>query len=238
MNDPPRTADDPAAPRALARLVSGARADGPTEAELAALTAAVRARIGSGPPGGGGASAPRPHPRWLARALPSAAVLGTAALLLARVERPAPRAPAVVVRAPAPPPPAALPTPAPTALRPTPAEAPAPPPPAPRAAAPAPSPCDPDAHLRAVESARRTLREGAPQASLTVVARDRRNCPRGPLAEERDRVEIESLLALNRRADAARHLARFAQEHPGSLHLLDLRARMDSGVASAVRSRP
>ncbi|MFO0603309.1 MAG: hypothetical protein U0324_09055 [Polyangiales bacterium] len=242
MNDPPRTPDDPAAPRTLARLVKGARADGPTEAELAALTAALRARTAAGGPSG--ASPPRARTRWLARALPAAAVVGAAAALLARAERPAttPRAPAAVTAPaparPAPPPPAAAPAPAPSPA-PAPAAVAAPPPThvaVPEA--PSAAPCDPAAHVRAVDSARRSLREGSPAESLALVARDRRACLRGALAEERDRVEIESLLALNRRPEAERRLALFAREHPGSLHLLQLRARMDNGAAPAIPSRP
>lgn len=238
MNDPPRAPDDPAAPRALARLVKGARADGPTEAELAALTAALQARTAAGP-SGAGASPPRARPRWLSRALPAAAVVGAAAALLARVERPAtaPRAPAVVT-APAPARPAPPPPVAPAAPAPTPALAAPPPTHVAPADAPSATPCDPSAHLRAVDTARRSLREGSPAESLALVARDRRACLRGALAEERDRVEIESLLALNRRPEAERRLAQFAREHPGSLHLLQLRARMDNEATPALPSRP
>lgn len=229
--DPPRCTDDPAAPPELARLLRGARAEGPSEAELAALDAALGPLLGPPPSGGGGAAAPLA--RWWLRALGVASV---AAVLVAgvaslRSSRP-PRVTVLAAHT------APRDRPASVALTLSPEAPPAPEraPPitatvaTPRiTAAPAVPRCHPGEHVALLQTARTELRRGDPRASLASTARDRARCPRGSLAEERDAITIESLIRLDRGGEAARRLADFEREHPSSLHLRALRSLLDGG---------
>ncbi len=233
--DPPRSTDDPAAPPELARLVRGARAEGPSEAELAALDAALGPLLGPPPSGGGGAAAPLA--RWWLRALgvASLAVVVGAGVVAVRWSRPsramaptayvAPRdRPAIVA-------PAVSPEAPPVSERSPPVVAIVAPPRI--TAAPVVPPCDPAEHVALLQTARTELRRGDPRASLASTARDRARCPHGSLAEERDAVAIESLIRLDRGAEATRRLADFERGHPSSLHLRALRSLLDGGSQNA-----
>lgn len=232
--DPPRCTDDPAAPPELARLLRGARADGPSEAELAALGDALAPQLGPPPPGGGGAAAPLTRGWWLRTLGVASLAVGIGAGVVAlRPQRP-PRATAPAAHAaprdrPASVAPVVLPE-APPAPEQPPGAAPVAPQPPPHVtAAPAVVRCDPEEHLALLQTARSELRRGDPRASLASTARDRARCPHGSLAEERDAVAIESLFRLGRAGEASRRLADFAREHPSSLHLRALHSLLDAG---------
>lgn len=232
--DPPRCTDDPAAPPELARLMRGARVEGPSEAELAALDAALGPLLGP-PSSGGGAAAPLA--RWWLRAL---GVASLAAVLVSGVvalrssqppramapaahtaphDRPASIAPGVSPEAP--PAPERSPPIAATVATPR------------ITSAPAVARCDPGEHIALLQTARTELRHGDPRASLASTARDRARCPHGSLAEERDAIAIESLIRLDRGGEATRRLADFEREHPSSLHLRALRSLLDGGSPNA-----
>ncbi len=231
--DPPRCTDDPAAPSELALLVRGARAEGPSEAELAALDDALGHLLGP-PPSGGGGAAPVPLVRGWLRTLGVASVavglvVGVVAL---RSSRP-PRATAPPTTHAAPrdrPSPVVLPEVLPPPERSPPIAATVAPPATPRVVAvPAVPRCDPGEHVTLVQAARAELRRGDPRASLASTARDHARCPHGALAEEREAIAVESLVRLGRRGEAARRLAEFERDRPSSLHLRALRSLLDDG---------
>jgi outer membrane protein assembly factor BamD (BamD/ComL family) len=82
-----------------------------------------------------------------------------------------------------------------------------------------------------LEQARAELRSGDASAALTRVADHERMFPAGVLSEERDALEIEALVQLDRMADAQARWARFARSYPQSnyrprlQHLLNARDR-------------
>ena len=80
------------------------------------------------------------------------------------------------------------------------------------------------AEMRLLDTARKQIAEGQPQAALGTLDRYRAGHPMGVLSQEAAVVRIEALLASGRR-DEARALARtFFDEHPASPHAQRLRS--------------
>jgi len=129
------------------------------------------------------------------------------------VERPAPYSPT--------PNPAPIPAPAPD---PTPISR----TPTPIAAPPAPSSTSLSAERTLLDGARNALASHDAATALTLLADHRRRFPKPQLAEERDALTIQSLVALGRYDDARSAAARFKAATPGSLFLPAIEASLAS----------
>jgi len=79
------------------------------------------------------------------------------------------------------------------------------------------APLEPEALM--IRRAHDALLRGAPDRALVLVAEHARAYPTGALAQEREVIAIEALVAEGRRADAQTRAAAFRAAHPGSVHL-------------------
>lgn len=231
--DPPRLVEGN-----LAELLQRARRDGPSDAERAALDASLRAALPTP------SRAPSPWRVWTAGVIGAAAIAAWIGAGAPRPSTPTPRPEPATSLAPRPPAsersdasgPAAHPTALPAPRPHTPA-----PPPVARVDdddEPAPPRCAPARHVAAVEDARRALRARDPAAALSIAVRDRERCPGGALREERERIAVEALATLGRRAETLRSLAAFERAYPTSLHRRALRALVDAPAPAALPSTP
>ncbi|HEY8146946.1 MAG TPA: hypothetical protein VIG06_29905 [Kofleriaceae bacterium] len=84
------------------------------------------------------------------------------------------------------------------------------------------------AEARLLERAQTALRDGSPAAALRAVAAHAKQFPRGALAEERERLAVEALLALDRRHDAEARARRFHREFPRSVQWQRIRDLLDA----------
>lgn len=74
-----------------------------------------------------------------------------------------------------------------------------------------------ETHL--LDRAQAALREGAARTALSLCQRHAHRFPRGALREERERIAIEALLDLGRRAEAAARARAFEKRFPDSVQL-------------------
>src|SRR5690606_7956990 len=89
-----------------------------------------------------------------------------------------------------------------------------------------------------IERARRELVAGSPRAALVSLGAHQRDFPAGALAEERDVLWIQALLA-DGRADAARRRAAiFRRRHPESIHGPALEALTAEAAEAADPTKP
>ncbi len=219
------------APDSLRQLLSAARGDLPTAAELARVQARLDPLFHTPPP------APAPAPS--AAALAPTAKLGLLALGGVAVAgaiwlgtRSEPARPTAKPAAPsaeqtidpperaAPPAPKPSPEPAPAQSEPAvpadegPSSVNTPPPAPHRTAAPRPEPRPEDALL---EDARKALSSN-PQRALLLTREHEVTYPGGVLTQEREVIAIEALRRLGRSEEAAKRLERFEQRYPQSAH--------------------
>lgn len=82
---------------------------------------------------------------------------------------------------------------------------------------------------RILARAQTALRDGRVARALREIERHQAKFPRGALAEERERLAIEVLLALGRRDDAEARARNFRTMFPDSLQWSRVRALLDSG---------
>lgn len=80
------------------------------------------------------------------------------------------------------------------------------------------------AERRLVDSARAALAQGRHEPALSALATHRRRFPDGALAEERDALEVEALVAAGRRDEAAAAATGFEHRYPASLYRGRIRA--------------
>lgn len=248
--EPERLTDDAATPAELDRLLRGVRRGGHDPRSRAAVEAGLGALLDPATPSAAtppDAAAPAPSSSFVRAGLGAAIGLGVLALgvwlLAPRASSPvAPRLPEAPVaqpveRAPEPtPPPPAAPTDEPTPARTSdepPSTTPAVELARPRAVRPAPrdteraeTPAAPNqapTELTLLREARQ-LATSQPARALELCEVHRRTYPTGVLSEERAAIEIEALVALGRRDEAARRAEAFLRRHPTSAH----RARIDA----------
>ncbi len=226
-HDPPRWSHDDRAPRAVRDALRGARGYRPTAAQADAVARAVAQAVEAAPP-------PTPAAATAGSLKALFGVVGVglcAAWLTLRPAAPpaTPRATQVAARA----------LPAPTAVD---AVVVAPAPTAavvadaavaiaPATVAPRATPCTSAEHEARVQAAQRALREGPLPRALALANADRSRCPRGALAEERERVAIEALARAGRPAAAAQRWEQFQRAFPDSLYARRLRAVLGDGAA-------
>jgi hypothetical protein len=79
---------------------------------------------------------------------------------------------------------------------------------------------------RLIEMARTALTRGDPAATLSAIAQAEREFPAGQLAEERDVLRIQALLATGKRAEAEQAAETFEAKHPKSLELSAVKAML------------
>jgi len=73
------------------------------------------------------------------------------------------------------------------------------------------------AERKLIEMARTALARGRTDLALAAIRRHARSFPTGQLAEERDSLLVQALVAKGEHAQAHERAARFHQQHPQSL---------------------
>jgi outer membrane protein assembly factor BamD (BamD/ComL family) len=80
---------------------------------------------------------------------------------------------------------------------------------------------------RRVAEARAYLRSGDARGALSLLDALRRDFPRGVLAQERDALAIEAMLALGDRAKARAAATRFLAQYPASPHAATVKRALE-----------
>jgi hypothetical protein len=93
---------------------------------------------------------------------------------------------------------------------------------APQPIAPPPTPPEADEELAGLDEAMKAARAGRPADALAAVDAHAARFPQSALAQEREVIGIEALVALGRPDDARARLARFRARWPTSSHLVRL----------------
>lgn len=226
-------------PEALGSLIDAERsAPTPDDAAKRAIRARVVATLGVLPPGAGGAAGSAPSgaagaggavagsgvaAKTVAIAVTAAIAGGTTiGVVVHRNADSSATKPPAAVAAPAvapkaetqpstPPPPASTPAAAPVVQAPEPAVR-------PRAAAPVVKPDPTPAEATLLADASRALSTGDAAAALRSLETDTRLYPDGSLAEEREALHVQALVALGRSDDARSEAVQFIAEHPQSIY--------------------
>lgn len=220
MKDPPRLVEGGDGPPELAELLTAARADLPSKAELAAVAAATPG-LGAGA-GIAGVTVGGPKVVFgliAACGLSAAGIYGlaknAAPLQVERSSAPIVTAPQSSAPEPAPAKATAAPIPAPT-VAPSASTA-----RAPTAAAPAAPPGPSESDL--LGKARSVLRSD-PTRALALAREHGRRYPKGALAQEREVILIEALERSGRRDEASKRAEAFGKQYPSSAHAPKVKA--------------
>ncbi|NVB78489.1 MAG: hypothetical protein HOV81_08865 [Kofleriaceae bacterium] len=212
----------------LDSLITSAAADEPSEEQLRRLEARIAPLFAGAGAGGGVAAAAKAGKstlaKWLAGGL-TVGALGAGGYAVHRSMQPSsPTAVGVDAAAPdvealpdAPVPDAASEVTAPTTDAPK----------QPTRAKPASSADGLAEEARILARAQTALRDGQPARALRDIDRHQAKFPRGALAEERERLAIETLLALGRRDTAEARARHFRSAFPDSLQWDRIRALLD-----------